>query len=447
VRLAWASFRDERSRGARTLAWTVIGAFTLVMLGTCAINVRSLSMLRDSDFPHFYFAARALLQGQDIYASHSQGYIYPPLFALLLAPIALLERGPAGALWTALSCGLAVGSVWLVGRETCERLRVASTSLFFWATGALVHLANIDKLRVTINGGQTDTLTFFLIALAYRLERRFPLLCGACLGVACNIKYHTVVFLAYFLARGRLRESAGMALGIALGALAAAPLVGWGVNLDYLARAFQGFPQMLGLVPKTPEAAQMNQLTWMPSVSITSGLARVIGHREHPTLFFASVALVALLAFCAGWWIYARRGVALFAGRWGAAERREPNASLSLLEWSGLLVATVLFSPQSTGRHYYITTLMLCMNVAVLLTPRAGVPRWPTIVGWLVFFLGLTLPPGMDALEGVLRVWRYPASPGWCVLIGFMIMAHQYLRWLGAPDVPPDSLAQEVRRA
>ena len=47
------------------------------------------------DFVHFYEAARAIVHGEDIYASGRGGYIYPPLLAFLYAPVAGLREDTA----------------------------------------------------------------------------------------------------------------------------------------------------------------------------------------------------------------------------------------------------------------------------------------------------------------------------------------------------------------
>src|SRR5258706_4440666 len=42
------------------------------------------------DFEHFYYAARAMRDGSDLYASGVHGYIYPPLIAFLFMPLTWL---------------------------------------------------------------------------------------------------------------------------------------------------------------------------------------------------------------------------------------------------------------------------------------------------------------------------------------------------------------------
>lgn len=389
------------------------------------------------------------MEGTDLYSSGVHGYIYPPLFAMLLTPISGMGIQGAAMVWTALSSGLMVGALLLIACELQERFGLRRGWTSVWAIAAVGLLFNFEKCRLVILSGQSDNLTLFLLACAFRAERRWPVLCGTALGIAVNIKYQSLIFLPYLLLRGRLRETSGLLLGIAVGLLSGVPVFGWERNGAYVVRALSGLFEMTGVVAHKATSAQVSGLTWLPSTAFPSTLARMIDQVAHPRLFLTALALVIAATFALGWRIFARHGFTLFRNRGGERERQQPLAALVAFEWAGLITACMVFSPQSTGRHMALMTLVSCLAAMLLFFPVNSQTRRPVMIALLIFIAGLTLPPGAKPFYPLVNAWRFVGGPAWCALAFYLVVLDRGLAWLRArgpasavPDVwhpPPQS--------
>src|SRR5262245_34195310 len=76
------------------------------------------------DWFHLYHGMQAVVQGTDPYAAGQQGYIYPPFFAVVFAPLGMLEQGISGLIFAVISGVMMVAALWLIARETCRLLGV-----------------------------------------------------------------------------------------------------------------------------------------------------------------------------------------------------------------------------------------------------------------------------------------------------------------------------------
>ncbi len=435
---------DARNLRIASLAvlFGALGFFTIASISQFARG-------REGDFIHFYEAARAVLNNQDLYESGpAKGYIYPPLFALVLTPLALLSREAAGVAWTILNAAMLLGSLFLLARECLQRFtpspapspapshaRTLALSHFLSTPilliAALGALLNIDKVRAVLSLGQSDALTLLLIVAALVLQRTRPLLSGACLGLAFNIKYQAIIFLPYLLLRRRFKEAASMATTAALGLFIGAPIFGWDRNLNYLGRAFAGLLEMAGIRAESGDAANIHSITWERSVSIVSASARLAERFQQQLITPAGVLLVAILALALGWWMLSRHSITLFfRDRGGDRELSQPNARVALLEWTGLLVAVLVFSPQTTNRHMFLLTFATVVAAAIILTTTHTRSRWLLIAGLVIMWLGLTLPPGGEKFREALTNWRAIAGPSWCVLIMYFTLLWSGLKTL-----------------
>ena len=97
------------ARQAWALAAAGLAGYALWLLGG--------ALVRDGnwlgvDFQVYYQAAKVLGRGENIYAAGiSPPYVYPPLLAVLVYPLSLLQIGPATILWKAFQhiCLMAAG--------------------------------------------------------------------------------------------------------------------------------------------------------------------------------------------------------------------------------------------------------------------------------------------------------------------------------------------------
>ena len=86
-----------------------------------------------SDFSAYYEAARNVLAGRSPF--YTPGYIYPPLLAFLLTPLAPLPYVTARWVWFLFSQGCLIAAGWLVWRATGRDWIAANSIAFVWAMG------------------------------------------------------------------------------------------------------------------------------------------------------------------------------------------------------------------------------------------------------------------------------------------------------------------------
>jgi hypothetical protein len=94
-----------------------------------------------------------------------------------------------------------------------------------------------------------------------------------------------------------------------------------------------------------------------------------------------------------------------------------PYRGLLSIEWMGMLLLTLIFSPFTNSRHLY---MLMDVNIAagvLLLGTRGLVPRWPLVIAAFFMALGITFPPGgIKFFEPADHFWRTIGGAGWSML-------------------------------
>lgn len=401
------------------------------------------------DWGHFYHAARAMNEGQDIYASWQQGYVYPPLLAFLYEPFALLPEQAAATILLVVNILLLSAAAMLGARELARRLGTAPDCAAAGLALAALLLTE-DKVRGELQMWQTNSLMLFVLTLALCLVDRWPALAGAALGLAFNIKYLPVVALPYLLLRRRF-VAAGAFVASAVGfALLPAIRTGWQVNLDYLAVAYRGLFRMVGIATEGP-AANIETIDNGLSVSITSACARVLP----AGLALAAAGAVALIVLFWAGRLYRRHNMAFWYRPDGLAENGNEPARRAIvgLEWVGLWVMALVFSPQTNTRHLCMLLLANTTAVVLLFQGRDGtrVPRWPLALGTLMLAVALTFPPGGQEVPWLEGPWHHLGGPTWAALAMYAVLLwfglrHIQARWPAAATLPCSSQPDPTER-
>ena len=104
-----------------------------------------------------YFAARHVLRGESPFLA--EGYIYPPLLALLMAPLGALGYLTARWVWFVFSQGCLLLAAWLVYRCLGRSLLAACSVALMWAGGRAAGEA--------LGLGQLGPELALLVAIAY----------------------------------------------------------------------------------------------------------------------------------------------------------------------------------------------------------------------------------------------------------------------------------------
>jgi hypothetical protein len=396
-------------------------------------------------FGTFYYAAKAMQAGGDIYASHVPGlqpnYVYPPLFAFLCLLSLSVDLSVATRVWLAVDVLITWLALWLGAREMIRRFQLPSG----WPMGLLLasgaFLLSVGEVKTEWSTGQTDTLILLAFVLALRWLDRAPVFAGLALGFSANIKYQTLFVLPWMIARRRWRAAGVTVLAVLGFASLPAVISGWAGNLRNLKVAFAGLGAFAGVPSEA--AAKTKNLTWIRSVSVTSAMGRLLELlHANPAGALVLSGLVAVLFLGIVWRIYRARSLDLFSPLPLARAFAPAQPGITALEWVGLMVAWLVFGPEVSRRHMFVLLLLHLTVLAVLVSPVADFSRKPLVIGLIVWQIGLRLPPSHQAFfQSASDFWNGVGGPSWCLLFLYATLLWSGLDWarhvLTAP--PPDN--------
>ncbi len=190
-----------------------------------------------SDFSAYYAAAQAVLLGKSPFSA--DGFIYAPLLAFLLAPLAYLDYHTARWAWFWLSHGCLFASGFLIWKTLGgDRLSLLVTAAI-WAAGG----AASESLLL----GQVNPLLLLLIAITWHSGKRRLSVGAASLGVATATKVWPGTLLTTYVLSRDWKGLVVATLTVAL--LAAAPWMAVGFFLPdphapALSSAWTGTPAL-----------------------------------------------------------------------------------------------------------------------------------------------------------------------------------------------------------
>jgi len=228
-----------------TRVWTFV-AFTAVGAALLFAGISSYVRItgKGTDYNVFYLAGRTLAERPaDLY--HFQAprgptytYIYPPLFAVLMSPLAALPLSASALAWFLLNAALFLHGAWILSRALASPPRRMELLAWILILGAPFAVENIFL-------GQVHGLIAYLMVRAFELLRTGRSVGGAVwMAAASAIKLMPAVFGVYFLVRRDWKGLASLALaGIAFTAIPPAVAVGPRPAVELLAE----FAEMLVL--------------------------------------------------------------------------------------------------------------------------------------------------------------------------------------------------------
>jgi alpha-1,2-mannosyltransferase len=324
--------------------------------------------LHHQDFGVYLAAARDIIQGQPLYsaflhhpfpdATLRPAYIYPPSFALLVAPLGLLPDGVAAAVWMAIeqaSLAIAVVVVLRWRRPTS------------WAIAALLFVTlTFYPLWVDVVQGQANLLVLLLVTVGIVGILRGRPAFGVALGAAAALKLTPLILVVWLLLDRRFRAAAFVVGGFAI-------LTGAGLLLrfqDTLAYFGQVLPALAG-----GTAFYANQ-------SLAGVLDRTVSSNPYTqpwiALSWVWMLFVVAAAILIGWW-------------WWQTRRQTPTVrAVAFIPLIPLLSSV-------TWTHHLVIVLPLIWFSVIALAERDRPP----------------LPAA--ALSGVLLLFsvfsRWPAGP------------------------------------
>lgn len=257
--------RTSVQAGQSTTAWN------LLFLLTAALCISKLvGRIHESHGDHFaYFqASRFLLAGEDPYLPRNHWvYLYPPFWAFLVAPLALLPPTFFAFAW-----GAILGTSWWGSRrlilDSLEEEHEGTEDRGRWLWDFLPHLLFFRFVFASWGSGQVTLLLFAVILAGLRdLRHDRPRRAGVWLGLAAAIKVFPAYLGLMFLGPGNRRGAIAMVSATVL--LGVTPVFLTGTD-RFISLVTGGF---LGSAVEAIES----QRHWPGRCSPAVALARAIG--------------------------------------------------------------------------------------------------------------------------------------------------------------------------
>ncbi len=229
----------EKVLAPRCAAKLPLGPHTLLILFVAASLILAAFPLapelfgagKTMDYPLWYWVGRQVLSGGDLYVPDENGtfgFLYPPLAALLMAPLSLFGRA-----FSILCIVLVNLASWWAAIALSDRLSGEKGPKAWWVV-ALPSALCMPLIFDTFNLGQPNLMLLALMMAGFALlqsERQWS--AGALFALATALKAFPVAVLPYLLWRRRWRAAAAMTicLGVFL-LIVPAPFRGFERNLQ-----------------------------------------------------------------------------------------------------------------------------------------------------------------------------------------------------------------------
>jgi hypothetical protein len=394
----------------------VLLVVALVGLGGLVEKRSAFLHQRMGDLEVFLRAAWAVRTGHDIYTiTDSKGfhYHYPPLFAILLVPLAdppptadrswALPYPVTVAAWYCLNLLFLAAAIHCLagvlertlpgpaGRQLprgCRR---------WWALRLVPVLACMPAVGHTLMRGQVGLLLLLLLCgMAAALVRGRRLQAGLWLAGAICLKVIPAFLILYPLYRRDVRCLAGCAVGLVVGlGVVPAAVFGPAQTLAYAEEWMDVLVRpVLGKGTDQSRAKELIEATATDSQSLPTVLhnLRYPDRLTRPAHTSAGVR-----------WVHRLGGVLLTALTFLAGRTRAPgDAPATVLEFGALVMVTLLVSPVC-HLHYFCLSVLLVMGLLAAAwegkeTPHLGPGMW--LVG-AVNIVANSLPhiPGLEPLR------------------------------------------------
>ena len=360
-----------------------------------------------TDFDTYYFAAKRILDGVFLYQEVSglSPYIYPPFFACILSPLALIGLGPAAFLWYLFNIALiwfSLSAMSLLVFGDPDFIKALGRFRFFpkavaLGVSAAIFLDNLSILQVNI-------LTF-AVALAgiYLIRLKRPFAASAAFAFSISVKVIPAVFFLYFLVKRQFKIAASIALfTIVFSVLVPAASLGPGAAPG----AFRWWiAENFGKSTGKPNFQMMDNMFNPKNQSVTAALSRWMVKNDGNVLYWkkisheypeyihnitlgldASVVVGAAKALSAAIVILTLVAVALPKKRAGPEQE--------IYEYSLVFLASLLTTPILKSQHF--SFVIFPVMTALWLTEKAG--RFPgrfmsrSLAIFLTLYAAVTIP-------------------------------------------------------
>jgi hypothetical protein len=411
-----AILRDQRilswiERVALLIAVAFLGLHTLPRAWT-KLN---------TDFPNYYLMAQLAHEGYDTSRVYEWTWVerekdhrsldipavgmvpLTPFSTLVMWPLVTLPALAAKHVWIIVNLALLAPLCWFIRSLTGLSYRRIALILAF----------NFPLQRNLLYGQYYVLLLVLIVAACWCYVKEHYVLSGALIAVAAACKIFPVLLVVLFLQRRNWRACASFAVtGIGTAAVSIAVL-GWGVNRTYLHQILPWALRGDAMPPYIPSAASISHILhylllpepqWNPHPWHNSPLLYAL---LQPALQMLLLAPAILLI-----------------------RRNDRTPQRIVLEWIGLLTASLAISTAPASYHFVLMVFPVCVLAALLI--ERGMNIW--FFALIVAYLGIGFPmptPGRPIGPAILfftpRLFLMVA-----VLLGIYLMLRRSPRVQGA---------------
>ena len=365
-----------------------------------------------TDFPNYYIAAQLAHDGVDMSRMYEWEWLerekdhrdlpirviglvpITPFSTLFFWPLTGLKAPAAKRLWIVLSLALLIPIAWTLRSMTGLSYRHI----------AMIFALNIPLHR-NIEFGQFYILLLLMIVAACwaTLQGRHAL-AGALVAVAAAAKIFPLLFLVFFFRRRNWRALVAAALTGAASIALSVAIFGWNVHRTYLRE----------ILPATLHGEAMPPYVSNASISGILHLLFLAEPQWNPAPWHNSIAAFSILLPLVSMLVLLPAILLI---------RRDDNRPIQiLLEWSGLLTASLTVSTIPASYNFVLMVLPMCVVTMILLQRRQYV--W--LVALAVAYIGICFPMPAPAHARGLTILLY--TPRLPLMIG-MLFGIYALMW------------------
>jgi Glycosyltransferase family 87/WD40-like Beta Propeller Repeat len=384
------------ARKARVVHWlecaALVSATLFLGLHTLPRAWRTLN----TDFPNYYMSARLAREGYNTSRMYEWSWIerekdhrgvdiriigllpITPFSTLAVYPLATLAPLTAKHLWILLNLAILIP----VGRM------LRSMTALSYQRIALALLLSFPLHRNLLFGQLYVVLLLLIVAACWSYLRGFRVLSGALLAIAAACKVFPILLFIFFLRRREWRALASGALTILAAVAISIAVFGWNVHRTWLLEILPWVMHGEGLQPYIASASFSSVLhrlflaepQWNPHPWHSSPLAYAL---LMPTLQMLALAPAILLI-----------------------RREDKTQKHILLEWSGLVTASLAISTIPASYNFVLMVFPACVVASVLLQRERY--KWLAVlaIAYLCIGFPLAVPERASGLAILLYVPR-----------------------------------------
>jgi hypothetical protein len=197
----------------RAVYWTMLAVFAVVLAVFTAFPVINHATGNHKDYPLWHATGQQVLHGETIYPRNQVlPFMYPPLAAILLAPLSALGSGPMVILLASINSLAWIASV-LLGVYLLTGHSLRQRPLLY----IIPALCSAPYAWDTYHLGQSNLLLLAMMLGAFaclRIQRQWG--AGALVALAANIKAFPILAAGYFVYRRQWRALCSTVLFSAL---------------------------------------------------------------------------------------------------------------------------------------------------------------------------------------------------------------------------------------